>query len=308
MKIIKNSKKFGTAVAFAAAFFVGAVPMTVSAHTGPEAECICDTRCTKDNVNESCPVCSEDISICQGKEAKEEKKEAVTDEPTTDEAVTSELATEEAVTEEPDNDGKPGPLTPDGNMSVVDDYGTLKAGGKQFITVVTKSGNYFYIIIDRDDQGQETVHFLNMVDESDLLKLMSDDEKKAYEEKTGASDKAATASSVSEPETETQKPEVKKPEKKTGVSPATLVALLAFLGAGGYMGYKYVKGKGSKKGNVNPDPDEDYSEDDEDYISTLNAQSVGSDVPDEAAEPEYDPEDDDDADGDEQDAEDDESK
>jgi hypothetical protein len=61
MKIIKNSKKFGTAVAFAAAFFVGAVPMTVSAHTGPEAECICDTRCTKDNVNESCPVCREDI-------------------------------------------------------------------------------------------------------------------------------------------------------------------------------------------------------------------------------------------------------
>ncbi|MCE0693481.1 CD1107 family mobile element protein, partial [Clostridioides difficile] len=37
------------------------------------------------------------------------------------------------------------PLTPKGNATLVDDYG----GNKQLITVTTKSGNYFYILIDR---------------------------------------------------------------------------------------------------------------------------------------------------------------
>ena len=75
-----------------------------------------------------------------------------------------------------DTDTSEPALTPDGNLTLVDDVGSPTKSGKQFITAVIKNGNYFYIIIDRDDKGEETVHFLNQVDEADLLKLMDEEE------------------------------------------------------------------------------------------------------------------------------------
>ena len=73
-------------------------------------------------------------------------------------------------------------LTPDGNLTLVDDYDEAHAdgSGKQFITLVTKAGNTFYLIIDRDDEGEQTVHFLNLVDEADLLALMDEEEAAKY--------------------------------------------------------------------------------------------------------------------------------
>lgn len=73
-------------------------------------------------------------------------------------------------------------LTPDSNLTLVDDVGSPDKTGKQFITAVTKNGNYFYIIIDRDDEENETVHFLNQVDEADFLMLMSEEEAAKYTE------------------------------------------------------------------------------------------------------------------------------
>ena len=66
------------------------------------------------------------------------------------------------------------PLTPDGNLELVDDvYQT--SDGKQFITVQSKNDNTFYIVIDRDKNG-ENVYFLNLVEEADLMALMQDGE------------------------------------------------------------------------------------------------------------------------------------
>ena len=74
--------------------------------------------------------------------------------------------------QEPTTGGSP--LTPDGNMTLVDDIEGEPTEDKQFITVVSKNGNYFYIIIDRAGDGENTVHFLNQVDEADLLALVEE--------------------------------------------------------------------------------------------------------------------------------------
>ena len=70
-----------------------------------------------------------------------------------------------------------GALTPEGNLTLVDDYHTnySDGSGQQFITLVSKSGATFYLVIDRNAKGQQTVHFMNLVDEADLLALMEEE-------------------------------------------------------------------------------------------------------------------------------------
>ena len=79
-------------------------------------------------------------------------------------------------------DEETGALTPEGNLTMVDDYHTSYSdgSGQQFITLVSKSGNTFYLVIDRNDKGENTVHFMNLVDEADLLSLMEDEDADAY--------------------------------------------------------------------------------------------------------------------------------
>ena len=146
-------------------------------------------------------------------------------------------------------------------LTPVDDIGEEEdKSSQQFITLVTKAGNTFYLIIDRDKDGNQNVHFLNMVDEADLLALMDEEEAAKYQEKEPE---------VTEP-AETEKPqetETAPEEQKT--SPLPMIMLLLFvIGAAGVGGYLYIKMKGvkpvSKKNQ--PDPDADYHDDDEDAL------------------------------------------
>ena len=151
-------------------------------------------------------------------------------------------------------------LTPDGNLTLVDDVGSPDKTGKQFITAVTKNGNYFYIIIDRDDEGNETVHFLNQVDEADLLMLMSEEEAAKYTEPV-----VETTPEPTETEPEPKVTEPAPEEKpKTNMLPVVLL-VVALIGGGGFFVFKKMQGKKKEKEAAKPDPDADYVDDDEDY-------------------------------------------
>lgn len=108
--------------------------------------------------------------------------------------MTTDAVAEEASTEaETHSEDDTRPLTPNGNLTLVDDIGSQTGQGRQFITLVTKSGNYFYLIIDRNDKGEENVHFLNMVDEEDLFALMDEKQVADYKVARNGKDDAAAA-------------------------------------------------------------------------------------------------------------------
>ncbi|MBR3998164.1 MAG: DUF4366 domain-containing protein, partial [Clostridia bacterium] len=92
-------------------------------------------------------------------------------------------------------------LTPVGNLTLIDDIlqnentesiesVENEQKSKQFITVQSKNGNYFYIIIDRSGDT-ENVYFLNLVDEADQLALMEDGETEKAPATCSCTDKCA---------------------------------------------------------------------------------------------------------------------
>lgn len=179
--------------------------------------------------------------------------------PTTAYAKASEQPPAE-ITEEKKEEPKPEkPLTPDGNLTLVDDVGAESSVGKQFVTLVSKNGNYFYLIIDRDDKGNSTVHFLNQVDEIDLMSLM---------EKEDAEKLQAELNQKDEPKVEETQPgekveviEEHEPEKPINL--LLIVVLVIVMIGGGVFAFMKLKEK-KKAEETKPDPDADYSDDEVD--------------------------------------------
>ena len=166
------------------------------------------------------------------------------------------------------------PLTPNGNATLVDDYG----GNKSLLLLPPKTAT-IYILYDRQAEEEQTLHFLNQVDEADLMALTETGEATKKPEVCNCTKKceagkvntscpvcatALTGCTGKEPTpTPTEEPE--EPKEKGGNPGAVLVLVLFVLLGGGaaFYYFKFVKPKQNVKGNTDlEDFDfEDYDED-----------------------------------------------
>ena len=151
-------------------------------------------------------------------------------------AQSSEPAEETAPETEEETTAKP--FTPEGTGTVVDN--ATDGDGKEFFTITTPSENVFYLIIDRQRDGQN-VYFLNAVTEKDLLALAEKDPEPEVTEP------------VMEPE----------PEKTSGFPMGNILMIAAVLLAGGGAGYYF---KVYRPKHEAPDMDnEEYDYEDDPY-------------------------------------------
>ena len=180
-----------------------------------------------------------------------------------------------------------GALTPEGNLTLVDDYHTdySDGSGQQFITLVSKSGATFYLVIDRNAKGQQTVHFMNLVDEADLLALMEEDAADAYTAEKEAAAQAEQDRLKSEEEAKKAAEEAASGEEQPKENKVTKIAsgflgvvvLIALAAGGGF--YAFTKQKQKKQAEKEAlDPDANYTEDKGDF-------EIPTDVPDEDEAP-----------------------
>ena len=199
--------------------------------------------------------------------------------------LTSTIDEEDAITV---TDEESGALTPEGNLTLVDDYHTSYSdgSGQQFITLVSKSGNTFYLVIDRNAKGENTVHFMNLVDEADLLSLMEDEDADAYtaEKETAAQTEQEHKQAEEDAKKAAEEAAASGTEQTGGNKvtkyAATFLGVLALVGliAGGGI-YTFMKQKQKKQAEKEAlDPDANYTEDKGDF-------EIPTDVPDEDEAP-----------------------
>ena len=169
------------------------------------------------------------------------------------------------------------PLTPDGNMSLVDNVKGDAAKDKEFIIVKSRGGNYFYIVIDHAAQGENTVHFLNQVDEKDLLSII--DEKDSL----SAKPELPKEEEKKEPEAEKEKPEEKTEKKNPAGMIALSLILILGLAGGAFYYFKIIKPKQNVKGATELDEFdfEDYEDEFTDEDNEDGAEALEEAEPDE---------------------------
>lgn len=175
-------------------------------------------------------------------------------------------------------------FTQNGN-SVTRDLLYDKYSNKQFITIETRNGETFYLVIDYDkpldEEGERyETYFLNLVDEADLLALVEGDKQTPVCSCTTKCEAGAVNTSCEVCKTNmtectgkekvvekvpdtTSEPEIEpEPEKKSSGGAVALLLLLLLGGGFALYWFKFRKKKPDAKGPVDLD-DYDYGEEDD---------------------------------------------
>jgi len=192
-------------------------------------------------------------------------------------------------TETTENGKSPFAFTPDGNLTLIDDFLQIEAYAtedseqieKQFITVQSKNGNTFYLVIDRNGET-ENVYFMNLVDEADLMALIEGEDGETAAPACSCTDKCVvgaintnceicrTNMSECTGKEAVVEPEPTEPVEEPVEEPASTnflpIIIVLIAGAGGFAVYwfKFRKPKTNTSGNNDLD-DYDFGQDDEDY-------------------------------------------
>ena len=138
------------------------------------------------------------------------------------------------------------PFTPEGTGTVIDHF--VDPNGKEFYTIVTQDGTYFYLIIDHARESNN-VYFLIAVSKEDLVPLAE------YSE---------SISSAPAPEpapTPTPEPTPAPEPKKSNTGTLMIVLLLVLAGGGAAYYFKIYRPKQEQAG-IEEDDFDDYSFDD----------------------------------------------
>lgn len=173
-----------------------------------------------------------------------------------------------------------------------------KATNKQFITVQTKNGNTFYIVIDYDapineEEEQYKTYFLNVVDDRDLSALLDDED--ANELKTCICDDKCVVGDVNtdcpvcktnmsectgtepvhETPTEDEPPVTEEPKQSSNMGMIIAIVAIAGIGGAAYYYFKFIKGKKQKDDDMDFFDDEGYEE--EPYINEDREPEIADD-------------------------------
>lgn len=142
---------------------------------------------------------------------------------------TEQTAPEPVITEEVPEEMEATPFSVAGNGQLLDDITDDET--KQFLTVQTKNGNTFFMVIDRS-RNSENVYMLSLVDERDLAEFIEEEEPEPAEEKP--------AVIVEEPRPEPVQEEIQPEPEKGGMGMGAVLTII-LLGAGCVGGYYYFK-------------------------------------------------------------------